>query len=459
MKLKIDPIAANIKANRCRGKKTAPSSPKNDLQDVLVELPPAGIYGFSESPVDQLQKSGFQLENEFLDLNLVSGKISPEKAEILEKQGYTLYDNSPRNFLPSFPKAELTGLRGAANPWDMPVVKPEQMLKADRVNDSGYTGKNITVAAIDSGFNHPEFELTAWKDFIDKSPVPVDPHGHGTHVAGDVNLVAPDAGIAAIRAMKADGQGRITDIFKAIQWAVSNRKEYNIRVINLSLSCPPNFINLLDLATKQAAKAGITVVAAAGNEGPRRVTIGSPGEEPAVITVGAALDPETVSEFSSRGPTVRGKPKPDLTAPGEFIVSWAPPDSEMAETARKLDEIRVMSDRSIRGILSRNPKLIQTLGLPKNILQLPYREREKLVKTALPPIYMPEEGLVAAPGTSFASPLVAGVTALMLEKTPRLAPEQIKTVLMETAGNMGKKYSHNDQGAGFVNAEKAVRAV
>ena len=133
-----------------------------------------------------------------------------------------------------------------------------------------------------------------------------------------------------------------------IDWAIANRKQYNIRVLNLSLASPTVGSFLTDplcRAARAASAMGIVVVVAAGNYG---VTadgkevlgaIGSPGNEPSVITVGSAhhhdtctRGDETVNRFSSRGPTRSGWVdaagfrhhdnllKPDLVAPGNKIV-------------------------------------------------------------------------------------------------------------------------------------------
>ena len=69
---------------------------------------------------------------------------------------------------------------------------------------------------------------------------------------------------------------------------------------------------------------------------------------------------------------------------------------------------------------------------------------------------MPKKGYVAAPGTSFAAPEVAGIATILLEAKPGILPRQLKKVLMETAHDMGRKYDVYDEGAGFVDAKAAV---
>lgn len=443
-------------------RKTAAAYPVREADgrlDVMVELPQTKAGFKPGETLAYLKKSGLKVEDKFLDLNAVSGKIEAEKIKTLQKSGFTVYDNSPRELLPPLPAAAQTQAANGGQPWELPQVDPAQMLKSDlAAKNEGLSGQGVNVAVIDSGFNHPSFQLAGWKDLLDNSPLPVDPNGHGTHVAGDVHNIAPGAGIVAVRAMGPDGSGKLSDIFKGIQWAIENKDRYNIGVINLSLSCPPTFLSLLNLAVQKAVKSGIAVTAAAGNNGPGKMTVGSPGEEPSVITVGSARDEKNLSDFSSRGPTVRRKIKPDVTAPGEFIVSWIPEGSTLYQTALNAEKLRALSDRSIVKLLNQNPKLIKNLRLPENILELPLKQRDALFKTSLPPVYLPERGYMAGPGTSFASPEVAGVAALMREKNPQLAPGELKAILMETAEDMGN-YKNTEQGAGFVNAQKALERV
>ena len=150
--------------------------------------------------------------------------------------------------------------------------------------------------------------------------------------------VAPGAHLISLRVIGADGTGKASDVIEAIDWAIKNRKRFNIRVINLSLGGPAEQSYKDDPmceAVERAVHAGIVVVAAAGNRGKddegRSVhgLIESPGNDPYVITVGALNTKGTarrsddeLTTYSSKGPTaVDGLIKPDLVAPGNKIVS------------------------------------------------------------------------------------------------------------------------------------------
>ena len=136
---------------------------------------------------------------------------------------------------------------------------------------------------------------------------------------------------------------------KLIEWAVDNRRAYNIRVINLSLGHPvtePSLTDPLCQAVERAVAAGITVVVSAGNHGvtstgePVLGGITSPGNAAAALTVGAidtkgTLDPsdDVVPEYSSKGPTPYDiVVKPDVVAPGTRIVSLEASRSYLSAT-------------------------------------------------------------------------------------------------------------------------------
>ena len=138
-----------------------------------------------------------------------------------------------------------------------------------------------------------------------------------------------------------DSTGSSTDsiVIAAIQRAIQLKRQYNIRVINLSLGRPvfeSYTVDPLCQAVEAAWNAGIVVVVAAGNDGRDNsqntdgyATITAPGNDPYVITVGAMKTENTatrsddlIASYSSKGPTLLDQVvKPDLVAPGNLIVS------------------------------------------------------------------------------------------------------------------------------------------
>ncbi len=147
------------------------------------------------------------------------------------------------------------------------------------------SGTGITVAVIDSGINTKHNALKgrvlATRDFTGGDGQ--DHFGHGTHVAAiiagqaggtpetkDYRGIAPGAYLLNLRVLGDDGSGSVSDVIEAIDWTIEHRHEYNVRIINLSLGAPvlqPYRDDPLCEAVERAVRAGLVVVAAAGNYG------------------------------------------------------------------------------------------------------------------------------------------------------------------------------------------------
>ena len=161
--------------------------------------------------------------------------------------------------------------------------------------------------------------------------------------------IAYGAYLINLRALGDDGSGTASDVIEAIDWAIEHKTQYNIRVINLSLGAPvlqPFRDDPLCEAVERATRAGILVVAAAGNNGqtedgiPQFGLITSPGNSPYALTVGA-LDThytaqrsdDTLAAWSSKGPTRFDLVlKPDVAAPGAHVVGAEAAQSYLSQT-------------------------------------------------------------------------------------------------------------------------------
>ena len=205
-------------------------------------------------------------------------------------------------------------------------------INANRVwLEHGIEGKNIRIAVLDTGIdsNHQDLQnVILEKDFTGEGTD--DEHGHGTHVASTIagsgkssaglyKGIAPEASLMDIKVLNKQGSGRLSDTIAGIEYAVIN----NADVISMSLGAiiPCNGLDATSLASDVAVKKGIVVVVAAGNSGPLPGTIGSPGCAREVITVGAVDHLDKIAVFSSRGPTLDGRVKPDIVAPGVLITA------------------------------------------------------------------------------------------------------------------------------------------
>ncbi|PYV85559.1 MAG: hypothetical protein DMG05_22480 [Acidobacteria bacterium] len=304
-------------------------------------------------------------------------------------------------------------------------------------------GTGVGVAVIDSGIN-PVADLYWYnpltgayglrivysQNFVDSTTDTSDYLGHGTHVAGitanagwsstgnrfshTFKGIAPNANLINLRALDKNGVGTDSTVIASIQTAISLKSKYNIRVINLSLGRQVYESYTLDplcQAVESAWKAGIVVVAAAGNQGRNDSagtdgygTIAAPGNDPYVITVGAmktANTPtrgdDTIASYSSKGPTAFDHVvKPDILAPGNQVVSLLSPYSQ----------------------------------LPKNYPAAAVYTPEYITnsnKTNVSGAYM------RLSGTSMATPVVSGAAALMIQSDPTLTPDTVKARLMKSA--------------------------
>ena len=331
-----------------------------------------------------------------------------------------------------------SALNGDKTP--VPATDYPDVTGADLVWGKGKeTGKHVTVAIVDTGIvpldGLDAKRIVAWKDFVDGSKKPVDPNGHGTHVAGviansqegvdhEANGMAPDVDLVVARVLKQDGSGTYENVIQGIQWVIQNKEHYNIRVLNLSLVAPAQsayWADPLNRAVTTAWASGITVVVSAGNSGPTPMTISVPGNNPYAITVGAFTDAYTplkfgddyIAPFSAAGPTLDGFTKPDVVAPGGHIVS----------TMQKTSYVAVNGGA-----------------------------------TAV------AENYYSMAGTSQSAAVVSGVAALMISQNSHLTPNQIKYRMLATAlpwYNWDTKqavYSIWQQGHGRINAPDAVFA-
>lgn len=271
----------------------------------------------------------------------------------------------------------------------------------------GITGAGVGIAIVDSGLNGGTKDDFGSRLVADVSVIRSerDRYGHGTLVgsiaAGDGDHsgqrfmgVAPGANVISVKVGDFDGGASSADVIAGLEWVLTHREQYNIRVVNLSLSeaaATSYLTNPLNAAVERLWLNGIVVVAAQGNRGADEYAVDhAPGNDPLVISVGAFSDNGTVSadddylkDWSSRGLSHDDVAKPDLLAPGS--------------------------------------KLIGSVGQGSSYL---YRDN---------PANQVGKRYVRFSGTSAAAPVVSGVVALMLQHEPGLTPGQVKARLIASA--------------------------
>jgi len=323
--------------------------------------------------------------------------------------------------LAAAPGVRAVSLDGTVRVTESPSPNPIKSVypKVVRADDSwraGLTGRGVTVALVDTGVADvadlagrvvPVTDdlsgATTSCENLSGEATCSDSYGHGTFIAGLIagngtssrgawKGVAPEAKVLSVKIAGRDGSADVSNVLAAIQWVVSFKDRYGIRVLNLSLgtnSTQSYRLDPLNFAVEQAWSAGIAVVVSAGNLGPAAQTISKPADDPWVITVGAVDDRGTtgladdaVPNFSSHGPTAAdGLAKPDVVAPGGHVTSLRAPGSE---------------------IDTRFP----------NYIDGSYRKGS---------------------GTSMAAGVVSGTVALMTQADPAVTPDRVKFALMSTA--------------------------
>jgi len=185
-------------------------------------------------------------------------------------------------------------------------------------------GGGVRVAVVDSGvdYMHPELlsNYAGGYDYVNNDADPYDDHGHGTHVSGIIAAMrdasgvvgaAPEVNLYAIKVLGADGSGSWSWIISSLDWCIKN----GISVANFSLGSSSHPGSTVENAFKNAAAAGLLMIASAGNAGSGADTVGFPAKFPGVVAVASTTSSDQRSSFSSTGPAV------ELAAPGSSIYS------------------------------------------------------------------------------------------------------------------------------------------
>lgn len=281
---------------------------------------------------------------------------------------------------------------------------------------SGLTGRGIGVAVLDTGcFLHEDFEhrVIDFSDIVQKRLVPYDDNGHGSHICGIIggsgqasnglyHGVAPGCNLISVKVLDRRGNGFASDVLAGLRYIRENRERLGIRIVNISVGSLSRKgmgeNSALVRGVNDAWDDGLVVVVAAGNMGPKRGTITTPGISRKVITVGCSDDNKEVNvmgnrmvDYSGRGPTGSCICKPDVVAPGAAVMSCS-------------NQAGKYTTKS---------------------------------------------------GTSMATPLVSGAIALLLEKYPGLSNKDVKLRLRERCTDLG--LPQNQQGWGLLDVEKLLR--
>ncbi len=425
------------------------------------------IEDFSARAIEPLLREMFELKSHGLIDDIQQLKLggsvgftgTREAIEMIAARSDVLriIDNSPRMLI----EAE-ENIRDRMRPL-APMIPTwaVEMVHADDVWALGYTGLGVIVGITDSGVRYTHVDLAdhMWTndaeipgngvdddlngyiddyygyDFINGDGDPADDHGHGTSCAGivagdgtggsDDTGVAPDALIMALKVIGSSGSGMPSDLINGIEYGI----DMGVTVFSVSLGWedPSNSIkDWFRVNLEDALAAGALVVTSAGNGRdagghyavPQDISAPadcpSPGQSgastnTAIVSVGAITQFNTIASFSSRGvthwntvdysdfPYPPGLMKPELSAPGQNVTTT-----------------------SYSGDYSYN---------------------------------------YGFGGTSASAPFVAGAVALALSKNPGLTPEEIDTLLQNSAHDLGPAGHDTAFGAGRLDCLELINSV
>ncbi len=418
---KTDPVAPGTTFVSAELKKKQRNSP-DELVGVIVQMDETVSASDAKRAANELRKLG----KRFGIIKGFAGEIRAKDLDKLERiKGLIVTEDAAIRPQTLVPVPTLTGSTAPAS--------SQLWTHESGVNKLWSGAKPATIAIVDSGVDATRADLAgrvkAQVNLVTSAypNAAGDGRGHGTFVAGiaagsakGYAGVAPNADIVSLDVMDDRGAGKTSDVIAAAEWIYMNKAAYNIRVANFSLhSGAVNhfWLDPLNVAVEKLWHSGVVVVAAAGNYGVEGTASGvryAPGSDPFVITVGAVDIGGTAkprdddrAPWSAYGRTPDGFWKPEICAPGRYMVGPVPTGSTLA--AEKADK-------------------------------------------------MVAPGYAELSGTSFAAPVIAGVAAQALARNPSWTPDQVKSALMRRARPVPQA-EPGSCGVGQVNAVQSVLSI
>lgn len=407
--------------------------PNKVLRRRAKVLPPHRIVDISDLPInqsyiDKLHKLHIKPIIHSKWLNAISARLSPEQVKLVKKLPFVKKIQPVISYIRRIPIDDNLNLFPKLfSPNDQFSLDygnsytQNSIMHVPEVHQMGVNGTGILVGMLDTGFNYQEheaftrLEVIAEHDFINNDDVTRNEyddndsksqHNHGTQTLSSIagfkegQLIGPAYGANYILGKTED----VRDEYKTeednwvagIEWMEEN----GVDIVNSSLGYNAWYTYadmdgntaITTVAADMAVKKGVVVVNSMGNEGNNwwRYMI-APADGDSVISVGAVYSDGQLTSFSSIGPTWDGRIKPDVVAMGSG-VDVVSPNSTNSYTYSS--------------------------------------------------------------GTSFSSPLTAGVAALILSAHPYLTPIQLREALRNTANNF--RNPNNEYGWGLINASDAI---
>ncbi len=281
-------------------------------------------------------------------VNAISVKADSEVIEALKRDPSVLRVEKVRPVRLIQPIRRQRGIRPQqAFTWGLEKIRVPEVW-----NTFGVRGANVTVGVIDTGIDptHPDLAgklrpVNGWFDPYDPGSLPSDWHGHGTHVSGTIaggNAsgihigVAPGVTLIVARLFDEDEGATEEGMFACMQWMLDPdgdpSTDDGADVVNNSWGYIGSHSPDMDPSLRDALNAWIAAnifpAFSIGNDGPAPQTTNSPGDYPMAFGVGATDINDNIADFSSRGPVfwtgIGEIIKPDVSAPGDFVLSSVP---------------------------------------------------------------------------------------------------------------------------------------
>lgn len=368
----------------------------------------------NQNYIEELQSTGFQLKQKSKWLNAVSGYANKNVIENIAQRNFVKSLDVVKTFKKTeseleFTENEFEKSQFPSQPEGVNSLNYGQsytqlnLMQVPAVHDLGYDGSGLTICVMDAGFNnlaHVAFDsmnIIAMWDFVNGDPNVGDEGdmgtgSHGTNTLSVIggfapgNLIGPAYRSNYILA-KTENTDSETPVEEdnwvaALEWADSigvdvtstslGYLEYDFPFTSYTWQDMNGNTTIITIAADLAVKKGIVVVNSAGNEGWRTTpnSLVAPADGDSVFAIGAVDASGIIVGFSSFGPTVDGRIKPDFMAMGSNV--WAARSSSTTQ-------------------------------------------------------------YTYVSGTSFSCPLSAGVVALLLQSNPNLTPIQIRNILRQTS--------------------------
>ena len=324
------------------------------------------------------------------------------------------------------------------------------------------TGRGVTMAFLDAGFyahpdlTQPQDRILAYVDVTNPRAtraaldVPDDSAWHGMmtsvvacgngHLSGGrYRGLASGASLVLVKC----GQVRRVahgDIQRGLEWVYRHRRQYGIRIVNVSVGGDYEASyhhDALSRAAERLVRAGVLVCAAVGNAGhlPGHPVL-PPASAPGVLAVGGHDDKNQLAfedydmYHSSYGPTIDGLQKPEVLAPGIWVAAPILPGTPTAAQAHLLHALSEAPAAALREVIAAHPGVDPALDAARHLEPPLIRQ---LIEARLRDDKVISGHYKHVDGTSFAAPIVASLAAQMLEANPALTPQAVRRILIRTA--------------------------